>query len=214
MLSVRTTIPRVAVLGLSLAIAGCPSTPPTDAGAPRDLGAVDAGGRVNRRRARRRARQRVRTAQAQQDPTTPTADPQELVDEPAEPSRPRVNPESGPTLPEEMGPPPSTTFDMSQNSNGPMGLEPSQVSRALNPLLPRFAACAEFATRDDGSGPRGRVNLRMRVRPDGHPTAARVSGGGGGGDFVLCVRRVAAAARFARFEGPDVFITWGFDVDA
>ena len=95
-----------------------------------------------------------------------------------------------------------------------MGLEPSQVSRALNPLLPRFAACAEYVTRDDGSGPRGRVGLRMRVRPDGHPIAARVSGGGGGQEFVLCVRRVAAAARFSRFEGPDVFVTWGFDVDA
>ncbi len=53
----------------------------------------------------------------------------------------------------------------------------------------------------------------MRVRPDGSPAAARVSGGNGGPEFVLCVRRVAASARFAHFGGPDVFVTWGFDVD-
>jgi hypothetical protein len=204
---------RSAALGICLSLGACPSSPPPDAGAPRDAAVVDAPVRRNRRLRRRAARNRVRPANGVA--AAPAAgSPGEVFDEdPPEAPRVRHNPESGPTLPEDLGPPPATTFDMTQANDGPMGLEPAQVSRALNPLLPRFAACAEFATRDDGSGPRGRVNLRLRVRPDGSPAAARVAGGNGGPEFVLCVRRVAASARFAHFGGPDVFVTWGFDVD-
>lgn len=205
---------RSAALGMCLTLWGCPSSPPPDAGAPRDANATaDAPVRRNRRLRRRAARNRVRPSNGVA--AAPTNEPAaEVYDEdPPEAPRVRHNPESGPTLPEDLGPPPATTFDMTQANSGPMGLEPAQVSRALNPLLPRFAACAEYATRDDGSGPRGRVNLRLRVRPDGSPAAARVSGGNGGPEFVLCVRRVAASARFAHFGGPDVFVTWGFDVD-
>jgi hypothetical protein len=40
-----------------------------------------------------------------------------------------------------------------------------------------------------------------------------VSGGGGPPEFLPCVRRVVAAARFEAFRGPDVMVGWGFDVD-
>ncbi|MFO0626586.1 MAG: hypothetical protein U0325_13310 [Polyangiales bacterium] len=204
---------RSVALGLCLTLWGCPSSPPPDAGAARDvIAASDAPVRRNRRLRRRAARNRARAENGAAAPTTEPAG-EVYDDDPPEAPQVRRNPESGPTLPEDLGPPPATTFDMTQAQNGPMGLEPRQVSRALDPLLPRFSACAAYATRDDGSGPRGRVNLRMRVRPDGSPAAARVSGGNGGPEFVLCVRRVAAAARFASFGGPDVFVTWGFDVD-
>lgn len=196
------------LFALSSALAGCPSREqPADVPA-----AIDAPTRPDViARGRRRRRSRVRAAQhAARGPSEPTA---LTEDESVGAPRPRTNPESGPTLPEDLGPPPATSFDMTQGASGPMGLEPAQISRAMNPLMARFGACAEFATRDDGSGPRGRVSVRLRIRNDGRPIAARVSGGGGGPEFVLCVRRVVAAARFDRFEGPDVFANWGFDVD-
>lgn len=121
--------------------------------------------------------------------------------------------ETGPTLPEDMGPPPSMELDLTQNGGAPMGLEPAQVRRAMEPLIPRLTSCAAATTDESGHGPRGRVAVRLRVHGDGRPMAARVSGGGGTGEFVLCVRRVVASARFERFAGPDVFVTWGFDVD-
>jgi len=122
--------------------------------------------------------------------------------------------ETGPTLPEDLGPPPARTLDLGTAPGGlAEGLEPRQVSRGLDPLLPRLSACAEATTGDDGHGPRGHVTVRLRVRNDGHPVAARVSGGGGPSLFVLCVRRVVASARFERFGGADVFVTWGFDID-
>lgn len=207
----RAEVRRLSLLGLCLSMLGCPSSPPPDAAAPRDVPAVSDSGPRRARRGRRRrriARRRAPAPEARVDEQAP-----DEFDEAPEPSRPRVNPESGPTLSEDLGPPPAAAFDMTQMAQGPMGLAPSQVSRALDPLIPRFTACAAYATRDDGSGPRGHVRIRMRVRPDGHPTAARVSGGSGGAEFTLCVRRVAAAARFASFHGPDVFVTWGFDID-
>jgi hypothetical protein len=81
----------------------------------------------------------------------------------------------------------------------------------MNPLLGRLERCAA-ATGDD-RGPRGRVSVRLRIRNDGAPLAARCTGGGGPPEFLVCVRRVVASARFAPFRGPDVFASWGFDVD-
>lgn len=196
------------LLALTQGLSACPSRE-----APPDVAPViDATARADApSRARRRRRSRVRLAQngARATSPSPASDPTDTE----APPRPRTNPEAGPTLPEDLGPPPSTTFDMAQGGGGAVGLEPAQISRGMNPLMARFGACAEFATGDDGSGPRGRVSVRMRIRNDGRPSAARVSGGGGGAEFTLCVRRVVAAARFDRFEGPDIFATWGFDVD-
>ncbi len=122
--------------------------------------------------------------------------------------------ETGPVLSEDLGPPPSQDFDMTRAAaSGRMGLEPAQISRGLDPLLPRLANCAAATVDDNGHGAHGRVTVRLRIRPEGRPSAARVSGGGGSSEFVLCVRRVVASARFASFEGPDVMATWGFDVD-
>jgi len=144
---------------------------------------------------------------AQNDPA------ESMEDEGPAPPRPRVT-ETGPVLPEDLGPPPSQELDMTQGgAGGPMGLEPSQIRRAMDPLLPRMSACAEATTDESGRGPRGRVGVRLRVHGDGRPVAARVSGGGGTAEFVMCVRRVVASARFDHFAGPDVFATWGFDVD-
>jgi hypothetical protein len=131
-------------------------------------------------------------------------------DEPEAP-RPRIT-ETGPMLPENLGPAPEQTLDMTGGGEGPIGLEESDVSRGLNPLLGRFSNCAA-ATSDDNHGPRGRVTVRVRVRNDGRPTAARVSGGGGPAEFVTCARRVVASARFRSFRGSDVIVGWGFDVD-
>ncbi len=146
-------------------------------------------------------------AVAAHDPVETTED-----DEGPAPPRPRMT-ETGPTLPEDLGPPPSMELDLTQNGGAPMGLEPAQVRRAMEPLIPRLTSCAAATTDESGHGPRGRVAVRLRVHGDGRPMAARVSGGGGTGEFVLCVRRVVASARFERFAGPDVFVTWGFDVD-
>jgi hypothetical protein len=116
-------------------------------------------------------------------------------------------------LPENLGPAPQQTIDFSATGDGPIGLDETAVSRALNPLLSRFSACVSATTDDNGRGPHGHISVRMRVRNDGHPTAARVSSGGAGSDFVNCARRVAASARFRPFRGSDVLIGWGFDVD-
>lgn len=213
----RTSAPRsilryafVGALGLVL---GCPSPPPpvrpADAGVdvPRD-----ARGRQGRRRRRARVRVASRTPQGT---TAPPVGPQgPIEDDP--PEAPRVRgpiPERGPVLTDNLGPPPEAHFDMAAGQEGPMGLSPEQVRQGLEPLMPRFVACVEWGTDDEGHGPRGRVPVRLRIHNDGRPVAARVSGAGGSAEFVTCVRRVVAAARFDRFAGPDVMATWGFDVD-
>ncbi len=205
------------LLALSAALtAACPDRP--SAPPPRDA-AADRARDVLAARAprRRRGRARVRTVarNAAGQPNTAgenVLSPVEVDDTTEAPPRPRIT-ETGPMLPENLGPPPSMTLDMGSESQGPMGLEPAQISRGLDPLLPRFGACAEATTDDQGHGPHGRVTIRLRIRNDGQPIAARVSGGGGSAEFVTCVRRVTAASRFAHFNGPDVFATWGFDVD-
>lgn len=155
----------------------------------------------------------VAANQGAHGPQSPIGEtPAEADEGPEAPQRPRIT-ETGPMLPEDLGPPPSQTMDMGQASEGPLGLAPEQISHGFNPLLPRFGACAEATSDDQGHGPHGRVTVRVRIRNDGHPIAARVSGGGGPAEFMPCVRRVAAAARFDRFGGPDVMATWGFDVD-
>jgi hypothetical protein len=134
--------------------------------------------------------------------------------DPAPRQRPRIT-ESGPMLTEAVGRPSGATYDMTHASaaSGPMGLEPSQIARGMNPLLGRLSRCADATSDDQGHGPRGRVSIRLRIHANGSPAAAQVSGGGGSADFVTCVRRVVASARFDSFAGPDVFATWGFDVD-
>jgi hypothetical protein len=92
--------------------------------------------------------------------------PAEMDDTTEAPPRPRVT-ETGPMLPENLGPPPSMTLDMGSESQGPMGLEPAQISRGMDPLLPRFGACAEATTDDQGHGPHGRVTIRLRIRNHG-----------------------------------------------
>jgi hypothetical protein len=117
-------------------------------------------------------------------------------------------------LTENIGSAPAATYDMtSEHASGPMGLEPQQISQGMNPVMGRLSACADATTDDHGGGPHGRVSVRLRIRNDGNPIAARVTGGGGPPEFVTCVRRVVASARFPRFNGPDVLASWGFDVD-
>lgn len=116
-------------------------------------------------------------------------------------------------LPEELGPPPEVSYDMNTAGEGPLGPTEAQVRRAFEPLLPRLGNCAAATTDDQGHGPHGRVRVRMRVRNDGRPVAAQVSGGGGPAAFVTCVRRVLASARFEPFRGPDAIVGWAFDVD-
>ncbi len=143
--------------------------------------------------------------------TATSVGPAEL-DEP-DPPRPRIT-ETGPMLPDNLGPPPQQTLDMTgSGGEGQIGLEERDVNRALNPLLSRMGNCAAATTDDDGRGPHGRVAIRVRVRNDGRPTAARVTGGGGPAEFTTCVRRVVASARFTAFRGSDVIVGWGFDVD-
>lgn len=189
---------------------GCHSAPPKapDAG-PAVVATTDVGARARTRRPRRR-RPVARTPNAPQVAASEPAEPED--DEGPAPPRPRMT-ETGPTLPEDLGPPPSMEMDLTQGNQGPMGLEPAQVRRAMDPLMARLGNCAAATTDESGRGPRGRVNVRLRVHGDGRPTAARVSGGGGSAEFVLCVRRVVASSRFDHFAGPDVFVTWGFDVD-
>jgi hypothetical protein len=210
----RTTPSARLVILVGMLLSACPSRQPpaptvsaVDAGESRDVRA-----RGTRRRRRSRVRLALNGARAQPGAAAP-ADPAEGVDEDDTPERPRTNPESRPPLPTDLGPPPSSSFDMTQMNNGPLGLEPDEITRGMNPLMSRFVACAEWGAQADGAAPRGHVSVRMRVRNDGRPSAARVSGGGGGAEFTLCVRRVVAAAHFARFEGPEVFANWGFDID-
>jgi hypothetical protein len=157
------------------------------------------------------------------DPGTATQDDLALGDDPggggddnndpAPAPRPRIT-ETGPMLPEDLGSRPQMNLDMTHESaQGPMGLEPGQISSGLSPLMSRFQNCAAATSDGAGHGPHGHVSVRMRIRGDGHPTAARVSGGSGPAEFTTCVRRVVAAARFDHFQGPDIFATWGFDVD-
>lgn len=202
------------LLGLAFVLAaGCPASPPAviDAGPATRATTADAGPRPRARRGRRR-RPRTQTGGPQIAASAPGEAPFAEDEEGPAPPRPRMV-ETGPVLTEDLGPPPSMELDMTQGTQGPMGLETGQIRRAMDPLLPRMAACAEATADANGHGPRGRVNVRMRVHGDGRPVAARVSGGGGTGEFVICVRRVVASARFDRFAGPDVFATWGFDVD-
>jgi len=220
---------RIALaLALSLPIdLGCSSrSRPADAGVgiaqpPQDSGIA--------RGRRRRRRTRVRTASAQSpivaqnsgpvltqrpvQPSTQATSTGPIEDDEPDPPRPRIT-ETGPMLTENLGPPPSQTIDLTTTGgDGPIGLDESAVSRALNPLLGRLGNCAAATTDDDGRGPHGRVGIRMRVGNNGRPMAARVSGGGGSSEFVTCVRRVVASARFTTFRGPEQIIGWGFDVD-
>lgn len=121
--------------------------------------------------------------------------------------------ETGPVLSENLGPPVQQSLDMTGNTQGPMGMDERAVSRGLNPLLPRLGNCAAATADSHGHGAHGRVSVRMRVTPSGRPIAARVSGGGGSAEFVLCVRRVFASARFGAFNGADAIVGWGFDID-
>jgi hypothetical protein len=133
-------------------------------------------------------------------------DPGEDDDDNAPAARPRIT-ETGPMLPENVGSPGNQTLDMrGGDPSGPMGLDPSQISEGLRPLMTRFTNCAA------ATGARGHVSVRLRIQNSGAPVAARVSGPGGG-EFITCVRRVVASARFDRFNGPDAFASWGFDVD-
>ena len=151
------------------------------------------------------------------DPGLASADDMAMGDEPEE-SAPRERPrmtEAGPMLPEDVGRAGNIAYDMTTAGapSGPMGLEPSQISRGLDPLLGRMSNCAAATADSAGHRAHGRVTVRLRIHPSGAPAAARVSGGGGSAEFVTCVRRVVASARFASFGGPDSFATWGFDVD-
>lgn len=143
--------------------------------------------------------------------STATSTGLQQVDEVA-PLRARIT-ETGPVLPEDIGPAPAQTLDMTAGDQGPIGLSESAVRRALDPLLGRMANCAAATTDENGRGPHGHVSIRIRVRHDGQPIAARVSGGGGPAEFITCVRRVVASARFAAFRGPDAIVNWGFDID-
>ncbi len=117
-------------------------------------------------------------------------------------------------LTENIGSAPQQTIDFSSGGgDGPIGLDETAVARTLNPLISRFSNCVSATTDDNGRGPHGHISVRMRVRNDGQPIAARVGSGGGGTDFVNCARRVAASARFRSFRGGDVIIGWGFDVN-
>jgi hypothetical protein len=127
-------------------------------------------------------------------------------EEPAPAARPRIT-ETGPMLSENVGSPGNVNYDMTgSTAGGPMGLDASQISQGLRPLMGRFTNCAA------ATGAHGHVAVRLRIQNSGAPVAARVTGPGGG-EFITCVRRVVASARFDRFNGPDAFATWGFDVD-
>lgn len=214
----------LALLALAPAELGCDGKKPGPDAAISAPSVEDAA--VTARRGRRRRRTRVRSgnsgslaqnsANSGNDPVNSgssanSTGPQE-IDEP-DPPRPRIT-ETGPMLPENLGPAPEQTLDMTgSGGEGPIGLSENDVNRALNPLLSRMGNCAAATTDDDGRGPHGRVAIRVRVSNNGRPTAARVSGGGGPAEFTTCVRRVVASARFTAFRGSDVIVGWGFDVD-
>jgi hypothetical protein len=199
---------------------GCTSPKPAQDAAISAAPVADAAiarGRRRRRRTRVRAEGQVAQNSARTVDNSGSNNgsnslaPQE-IDEP-EPPRPRIT-ETGPMLPENIGPPPAQTLDMTgSGGEGPIGLGENDVNRALNPLLGRMGNCAAATTDDDGRGPHGRVSIRVRVRNDGRPIAARVTGGGGSSEFITCVRRVVASARFTAFRGSDSIVGWGFDVD-
>jgi outer membrane biosynthesis protein TonB len=212
----------------TLAAEGCPrrdATPVPDAATAVAPDVPTPAPRNRRRRRRPSVRSAVAAAthNARGTRGEPGADPARasdedlaLADEPEE-SAPRERPqmtETGPMLPEDLGRPASVTYDMTGGEpGGPMGLDPGEVARGFRPLMGRLSNCAAATTDESGRGPRGRVTVRLRIRPDGTPAAARVSGGNGPPEFITCVRRVVASARFAPFHGPDAFATWGFDVD-
>jgi hypothetical protein len=201
-----------ACVSLGTACPGCPdreapATTSRDASvdAPADVRASRARGRRRRRGVRAAvtgasARNAQAPVEAQDDTEAPEA------------PRPRIT-ETGPMLTENLGPPPEVSYEMGGADEGPTGLSPEQVTRGMNPLMGRFGNCAAATTDEQGNGPHGRVSVRMRIHNDGRPIAARVSGGGGPPEFLPCVRRVVAAARFEAFRGPDVMVGWGFDVD-
>jgi hypothetical protein len=214
----RTALALVAIAALAPLELACSQRKPQPdvvVSAPPTLDAGVARGRRRRRRTRIVAQNSPtatdpsNSARASGSTATSTG-PQEF-DEP-DPPRPRIT-ETGPMLPENIGPAPEQTLDMTGGSEGPIGLSENAVSRALNPLLGRMGNCAAATTDDDGRGPHGRVSIRIRVRNDGQPIAARVSGGGGPPEFITCVRRVVASARFSAFRGSDSIVGWGFDVD-
>lgn len=185
---------------------------PVDAAVSSD--ARDAQARARRGRGRRRGRVVVagadRGARTGNGPSPANDilgdDPQGGDDEPA-PERPRIT-ERGPMLPEDVGSAPSMSMDLTQNNDGPLGIEPSQVSRGMDPLMGRLQVCAA------ATDAQGRTSVRLRIRNDGTPTAARVSlSGSASSEFVPCVRRVIASARFGRFNGPDALVSWSFSVD-
>ncbi len=209
---------RLTALAASIALAsGCPGCPGSDAPANdhRDA-AVDAARDASNARGRGRRRRRgVRVASAGSNAQRGAQQPTEPIeDDPSEPEpqRPRIT-ETGPMLTENIGPAPEVSYDMGAGSEGPMGLSPEQVTRGMNPLMNRLGNCAAATTDERGVGPHGRVSVRLRIHNDGRPIAARVSGGGGPPEFIPCVRRVVASARFDTFHGPDVIVGWGFDVD-
>lgn len=128
-------------------------------------------------------------------------------DDPTPAPRPRMT-ETGPMLPDDVGRQGAVNYDMRNGTetSGPMGLDPSQISEGLRPLMSRFTNCAA------ATGAHGHVGVRLRIQNSGAPAAAHVTGAGPA-EFVTCVRRVIASARFDRFNGPDAFATWGFDVN-
>ncbi len=212
---------RLTCLAASIALAsGCPGCPDRDAAPsdsrdaaldrPRDASSARARGRRRRRGVRAASNNggAQRNAQGAQSPVDP------IEDDTSEPeaARPRIT-ETGPMLTENLGPAPEVNYDMGAAAEGPMGLSPEQVTRGMNPLMGRLGNCAAATTDDRGNGPHGRVSVRLRIHNDGRPIAARVSGGGGPPEFIPCVRRVVASARFDSFHGPDVLVGWGFDVD-
>lgn len=206
----------LAVFPLMFCLLACSRAAPPRLDASASMAPEDATASTATER-RRRRRTRVASARGARamDPASARNDrsAEESLEEAAPRERPRIT-ETGPLLPEDLGRAPNIEYDMNAGAGeGPMGLDEGQIARAMNPLLGRLGTCAEATTDDQGRGPRGRVTVRLRIRPDGTPAAARVSGGGGPPEFVTCVRRVVASARFPRFQGPDVMATWGFDVD-
>lgn len=202
-------------VGLALALEGCRESrvvPAGDAAAGPDARADVTSARGRRGRGRRGRRVAVANTNANENRAartteSPAEDPGGGDDEQAPEPRPRIT-ERGPMLPEDLGAAPSMQMDLTQANEGPLGIEPSQVSRGLDPLMGRFQVCAA------ATDAQGRVSVRLRIRADGTPLAARVSlNGNAGAEFLPCVRRVVASARFARFNGPDAMVNWGFSID-
>lgn len=217
---------RCGLAVLSFALLGCsflhPDAPARDAAVDRPHDATTVATRRRRRNRNGRVTAQNNPGANAHAPGSPAGsealDPINGVDDPGDPGdpapreRPRIT-ETGPMLPEDLGSAPDVHYDMGAGQTGPMGLEPAQITRGMNPLMHRLTVCADATTDDNGRGPRGHVTVRLRIHNDGRPVAARVSGGGGPPEFITCARRVVASARFDHFGGPDVMATWGFDVD-